>query len=160
MKRLHFLFFIILFSNFNSFALEQQDSLIAPGPDSFAVTKDATEAKLDSICDLLNRIITNSYLDSSRDQWKIYPTENTHISILLNTGTGEMALIQWSLKSKEEFIATLNPKKLSIFNTANTFELYPTSNMYQFLLLDKTFGRVWHVQWGTKREERWIREID
>ena len=31
--------------------------------------------------------------------------------------------------------------------------------MYQFILLDKTDGRTWHVQWGEKAE-RWIRRID
>ena len=39
------------------------------------------------------------------------------------------------------------------------FELYPTKNMYQFILLDKANGRTWHVQWGLEDEHRWIRRI-
>ena len=39
------------------------------------------------------------------------------------------------------------------------FELYPTKNMYQFILIDKTDGRTWHVQWGTELSKRWIRRI-
>ena len=160
MKRLHFFFFIILFSSFSSFASKKQDSMITPGPDSIAVTKDATEAKLDSVCYLLEELKAAQDLDRSNERFKIYPTENIHISLRLNTATGQISLIQWSLKSKDEFMVVLNSEDLSLFSRPNTFELYPTSNMYQFLLLDKVFGRVWHVQWGTKREELWIREID
>ena len=43
---------------------------------------------------------------------------------------------------------------------SGTFELYPTKNMYQFILLDKTDGRMWHVQWGTESSKQWIRRID
>lgn len=43
--------------------------------------------------------------------------------------------------------------------SGSLFELYPTQNMYQFLLLDKTNGRAWHVQWGMEDTKRWIRRI-
>ena len=42
---------------------------------------------------------------------------------------------------------------------SGSFELYPTKNMYQFILIDKTSGKKWHVQWGMESSKRWIRRI-
>lgn len=39
------------------------------------------------------------------------------------------------------------------------YKLYPTENIYQFLLLDKVTGRRWHVQWGFESSKRWIKRI-
>ena len=39
------------------------------------------------------------------------------------------------------------------------YKLYPTKNIYQFLLLDKVTGRRWHVQWGFESSKRWIKRI-
>ncbi|PKQ64372.1 hypothetical protein BZG02_06015 [Labilibaculum filiforme] len=35
----------------------------------------------------------------------------------------------------------------------NRFPLYPTQNMWNFLLLDKINGNIWQVRWSTKSEE-------
>ena len=40
------------------------------------------------------------------------------------------------------------------------FKLYPTSNTYNFLLLDAENGRTWQVQWGFEKDERFVIEID
>lgn len=59
-------------------------------------------------------------------------------------------------------ISCLRKKRLQAFSwdtPAGNFELYPTQNMYQFLLLDKVTGRTWHVQWGFEEKERWIQRI-
>ena len=39
------------------------------------------------------------------------------------------------------------------------FELYPTSNMFNFLLLDARTGKVFQVQWNTERDKEGIWEI-
>ena len=39
------------------------------------------------------------------------------------------------------------------------FEIYPTSNIYSFLLLDKINGRVWHCYWGFESEGNGIQRI-
>lgn len=73
--------------------------------------------------------------------------------------TGKIDLIQWSLDNDKEGTISLNSTDLSYNTGCGTFELYPTQNMYQFLLLDKVTGRTWHVQWGFKEKERWIQRI-
>jgi hypothetical protein len=40
------------------------------------------------------------------------------------------------------------------------FTLYPTQNMYNFILLDQLNGRTWQVQWSTKFENRLIVPIE
>lgn len=32
------------------------------------------------------------------------------------------------------------------------FTLYPTQNVFTFILLDQIDGRMWQVQWSTKAE--------
>lgn len=108
---------------------------------------------------LVDNLVTLEKERTLSERYKIYPTENLYILIKLDTQTGKLDLIQWSLKSKDEFNVTLNASDLSVYANLNSFELYPTKNMYQFILLDKATGRNWHVQWSTKDSERWIRRI-
>lgn len=68
--------------------------------------------------------------------------------------------MQWALEKNKEFSVTLNDEDLSFISSENgTFELYPTKNIYQFILLDKVNGRRWHVQWGFEATKRWIKRI-
>lgn len=127
----------------------QTDSISSSSIDSISV----------STAELMSELVTMKMKQNISERYKIYPTENIYILIKLDTQTGKLELIQWSLKSKDEFSATLNSTDLSWYNGLNSFELYPTKNMYQFILLDKATGRNWHVQWGTKSSEMWIRQI-
>lgn len=127
----------------------QIDSISSSSNDSISVRT----------AELMSELITMKMKQNLSERYKIYPTENIYILIKLDTQTGKLELIQWSLKSKDEFSATLNDIDLSWYNGLNSFELYPTKNMYQFILLDKATGRNWHVQWGTKSSEMWIRQI-
>lgn len=69
----------------------------------------------------------------------------------------------WTLDKEKEFSVTINDEDLSNFASryyeAGSFELYPTKNMYQFILFNKEDGRKWHVQWGIESNKRWIRRI-
>lgn len=92
-------------------------------------------------------------------RYKIYKTENLYNMLKLDTATGRIEQVQWSLDDNKEFTIILNSQILSYTGKIGTFELYPTNNMYQFVLLDTTDGRVWHVQWGTESKKRWIKRI-
>ncbi|HEV3218228.1 MAG TPA: hypothetical protein VGZ48_00545 [Candidatus Acidoferrales bacterium] len=41
-----------------------------------------------------------------------------------------------------------NPTAFFSGETPGRFTLYPTENIYNFLLLDQIDGRVWQVQWN------------
>jgi len=67
--------------------------------------------------------------------------------------------LKWSLDENKEFTVYINHENLLMRHTPSLFELYPTQNIYQFILLDKAFGRCWRVQWGLEDKKRWIRKI-
>ncbi|WP_289769252.1 hypothetical protein [Muribaculum intestinale] len=96
--------------------------------------------------------------EEKKNRYIFYPTENIYNFLKLDTHTGRIEQVQWSLEADNEGSVTINDEDLSRMS-GSLFELYPTKNMYQFLLLDKTNGRAWHVQWGMKDKKRWIRRI-
>lgn len=101
-----------------------------------------------------------AYWKQNQDRFKLYPTENIYNFLQLDTKTGKIDVVQWSLDEEKEFSVTLNGDDLSLLDAVSgTFELYPTKNIYQFILLDKVTGRKWHVQWGFEDSKRWIRKM-
>ena len=121
-----------------------------------STTKIANDSTLIKIHDMLDDI---DYRINGFDRFKLYANENIYNFLLLDTETGKIDIVQWSLDDGKEGSATINDKDLSLDTGCGTFELYPTKNLYQFLLLDKVTGRKWHVQWGFKASERWIKRI-
>lgn len=99
---------------------------------------------------------------SLKNRFKLYPTENIYNFLLLDTRTGRIWQMQWSMESDNEGCVPIVDFDLVSKDESygsNVFELYPTKNFYQFLLINKTNGRTWHVQWGMESEKRWIKEI-
>lgn len=97
---------------------------------------------------------------NGQNRYKLYPTDNIYIFLQLDTSTGRIDLVQWTLENDEkDGSVTLNNEDLSYGTGYGNFELYPTKNMFQFLLLDKVTGRRWHVQWGFNADKRWIKRI-
>ena len=135
-----------------------------------AQTKQSNQqAPKDSVLNIIYSLvqITNAWLEqieldhSLKQRYKLYQTENIYTLLQLDTKTGMIEQVQWSLDSENEGSVTINNDDLNYGygHGSGSFELYPTKNMYQFILLDKTSGRKWHVQWGMKTKERWIRRI-
>lgn len=127
-------------------------------PDSLKVTKNTS----DSLTEITNAWLEHIELDLSlKQRYKLYPTENIYTFLLLDTKTGRIDKVQWNLDKNKEFVVFINKEDLSygLDYGSGCFELYPTQNMYQFILLDKTTGRTWHVQWGMEADKRWIRRI-
>lgn len=105
----------------------------------------------------------NKANEMANNTYKLYPTKNLYISLRLNTTNGKIKLVQWSLEDGKEFSVVLNDKDLSdgisLGKKTERFELYQTKNIFQFLLLDKITGNMWHVQWGFESENNLIRKI-
>lgn len=105
----------------------------------------------------------SNILDNSEQsqRFELYPTQNSFNFLKLDKKTGKIYQVQWSLEGEKEFSITLNGIDLSQFSTdGNCFKLYPTKNMWQFILLDGASGRAWHVQWGFEEKNRWIKRIE
>ena len=142
------------------------------------------------------------------ERYKIYPTENTYTSLLLDTANGRIWQLQigvgntdriktvlsdekhstWTLEeiteltnsqmkswqeeynSKPDSIVSAEDKiwwkpssieekmEGGIFKIAQNgrFKLYPTGNMYNFIMVDVEMGDTWQVQWSTKENERLV----
>lgn len=126
------------------------------------VCNDSTLIRIDSLIQVNNERLEDIEIDLSlKQRYKLYPTENIYTFLQLDTKTGRIEQVQWSLDSDNEGTFTINGEDLTygFGYGSGSFELYPTKNMYQFLLLDKTSGRKWHVQWGIGDSKRWIRRI-
>ena len=79
--------------------------------------------------------------------------------IKLDTQTGKMWMVQFSVEDrKKRFVYDLNPLYLYYYDDMvnGRFELYPTQNSWNFILLDQIDGRTWQVQWSFDEENRGI----
>ena len=95
------------------------------------------------------------------DNYKLYETTNLWTFLKLDTRTGQIWQVQYSVKGPEyRFESVLNAEDLSYGNTKpGKYELYKTQNMYNFILLDKVEGKTWQVQWGTEEDSRMVLRI-
>lgn len=123
-----------------------------------------SQSSKSSVCDSTLIYISKQLEDiefriNGLDRFKLYSTDNIYTFLKLDTATGKIDQLQWSLDSDNEGTVTINSDDLSLETGSGTFELYPTKNMYQFILLDKVTGRQWHVQWGMETSKRWIRRF-
>lgn len=126
------------------------------------VLNDSTLVRIDSLLRVNNAWLEHIELNLSlKQRYKLYQTDNIYTFLQLDTKTGMIEQVQWSLDSDNEGSVSINIEDLTygLGCGSGSFELYPTKNMYQYLLLDKTTGRKWHVQWGMESSKRWIRRI-
>jgi len=104
--------------------------------------------------------IQNISTDSSV-VYRLFSTKNMYNFIKLNTRNGKMSQIQWGTENKYRFETTLSD--VSLVNTEEEkngrFFLYPTTNNYNFILLDQIDGRTWQVQWSIDKEDRMVIRI-
>lgn len=92
--------------------------------------------------------------------FRLFSTRNTFHFIKLDTRNGQMWQVQWGLESKYRFETVLSADLLvsKEDEKIGRFFLYPTTNVYNFVLLDQIDGRTWQVQWG-KAEDRLVVRI-
>lgn len=83
--------------------------------------------------------------------YRLFSTQNMYTFIKLDTRNGKMSQVQWSIKGSEyRFETTLSDisRVDKVDERVSRFFLYPTTNIYNFILLDQIDGRTWQVQWG------------
>jgi hypothetical protein len=102
--------------------------------------------------------IQNISPDSSA-VYRLFSTRNMYTFIKLDTRNGQMWQVQWSTKGREyRFESTLSDiSRVSKEEEKNgRFFLYPTTNIYNFILLDQINGRAWQVQWSLEANDRMV----
>lgn len=91
-------------------------------------------------------------------RYKIYKTQNTYNLIKLDTATGRLWQVQYGMNNSSTRMevpiddTSLLSEWANI--TAGRFELYPTENMYTFILIDTVLGFTYQVQWHTNPNQR------
>lgn len=115
--------------------------------------------KEDLILESLNDISRNTEIEKSN--YKLYPTQNVWIFLKLDTRNGRIWQVQFYIGDENRnFQSVINSEFLCDgIGKVSRFELYPTDNLYNFLLLDKESGDVWKAQWNLNSEKRFITRI-
>lgn len=124
----------------------------------------AQEIKADSLQtilsekDILSLVASNT---RSEENYKLYPTENMWTFLKLDTRTGKIWQVQYSVNSDSYGEVIVNDWDLTYGSNekAGRFELYPTQNMYNYLLLDKKDGLIAQIQWSMSAENRGLVRI-
>ena len=94
--------------------------------------------------------------------YRLFPTQNMWTFLKLNTRNGQMWQVQYDVKgdNRHETYLSLLPLVTTENETNGRFTLYPTQNIYTFILLDRLDGKVWQVQWSMEFEKRGIIPIE
>jgi hypothetical protein len=94
--------------------------------------------------------------------YRLFATQNMWTFIKLNTRNGKLWQVQWSTDAIKRFETNLSLTPLvDIDKEVNErFTLYPTQNIYTFILLDQLDGRMWQAQWSTETNNRFIIPIE
>ena len=94
--------------------------------------------------------------------YQLFPTQNIWTFIKLDTRNGKMWQVQYSVgeENRMEYVLNSIPLAFGIQELAGRFTLYPTQNIYNFILLDQINGSVYQVQWSMKEENRGVIPIN
>lgn len=94
--------------------------------------------------------------------FRLFPTNNMWTFLQLNTITGQIKQLHFDTSGDSRLKLIVNDENLAknLPNLKGRFTLYPTQNMYNFILLDQDNGRTWQVQWSFEKENRMILPIE
>lgn len=111
----------------------------------------------------------NISYNAAKPYYKLYPTDNMWTFIELDTVSGMLWQVQYTVEKDAEKYRFKTPLNLSDKRKdtrypdlvlPGRFELYKTQNMYNFILLDTAGGGTWQVQWSTDWEKRGVMSIE
>lgn len=91
--------------------------------------------------------------------YQLFPTDNYWTFIKLDTRNGKMWQVHFTIEEDRidgELILNSTPLVDEEKEVNGRFTLYPTENMYTFLLLDQIDGYVYRVQWSMEKKYRGV----
>lgn len=87
-------------------------------------------------------------------RFRLFKTKNTWNFIELDTQTGRVWQVQFVVKDDSgRMKVPISAEVLAKDGKPGRFTIYPTKNMYNFVLLDQESGRTWQVQWSTGNDQ-------
>lgn len=95
--------------------------------------------------------------------YKLFPTQNYWTFIKLDTRNGKMWQVHFTI-SNDGYQGEVNLNSRSLIWTEEEdvngrFTIYPTNNIYNFILLDQINGRTYQVQWNNEKDKRFVSRI-
>lgn len=111
-------------------------------------------------CSKVDKNMQNESKQEVNDEarYELYSTQNIWTFLKLDTRTGRIWQVQYSLEEGKRGEWILNSQSLTQNSEGKNrrFQLYPTSNIFNFILLDHSNGKTYQVQWSQKEELRMI----
>jgi hypothetical protein len=87
-------------------------------------------------------------------RFRLFKTSNTWNFLELDTETGRVWQVQFSVGEKDERLKIeVRPEVIAKGGKPGRFTLVPTRNIYNFILLDQDIGKTWQVQWSTSKDQ-------
>ena len=112
--------------------------------------------------DSITRVNLKNIADNiDNPRFKMYQTENIYNLLKLDTRTGRVWQVQYRMgdtSSGESPINYFNVKDED-YSWNGRFELYPTQNVYTFIMLDTYNGFAYQVQWNANPDKRFVERI-
>ena len=88
-------------------------------------------------------------------RFRLFKTENMWNFLELDTQTGRLWQIQFTVdKDSSRIKLPINSSPLAPDGKNGRFTLYPTNNMWNFMLVDQDNGRIWQAQFSVGDENR------
>jgi len=111
------------------------------------------------------KVVANRYFEEAERgglpdiRYRLFETKNIWTKLLLDTKTGKIWQVTFTVS--EKYIRAkvpINDKKIVNEKDGRDgrFTLYPTSNMWNFILLDQENGNVWQCQYSMNENQRFI----
>jgi hypothetical protein len=94
--------------------------------------------------------------------YKLFPTTNYWTFIKLDTRNGKMWQVHFTISKdgyEGELILNSNSLIWDDKEINGRFTLYPTENMYNFILLDQLNGTTYQVQWNNDENKRFVSRL-
>lgn len=109
-----------------------------------------------------NEVVSTNSIQEETATYRLFPTQNMWTFIKLNTRNGQMWQVQYDIKGSNRSSTILSSVTLVSKEDEKNgrFTLYPTQNVYNFILLDQFDGRIWQAQWAMEIENRGIIPIE